>query len=478
MKSTLEREVKLRPGERFAGIRLDGDPIAERVLISTYYDTVDLRLADGSITLRRRAGDDGDAVWQLKLPTGDNRLELEWPAPNDAVPEHVRRLLIAHTRGRPLSAVATLRTRRTGVTVREDGVGVADVVEDSVEVLHEDRPVRTFEEIEVELVSGDAKAIRRIEKRLRRAGADDPDGRPKLFQALDVSPGRRRRRPRGRRARLVAALQEQNREILTHDPATRLGDDPNALHDHRVAVRRLRAMLRAGRPLLDQRWADDLRQSWRTAGRALADVRDLDVLLTQVETDAQALDEPMRSGARDLLERLQTRRDQAHRELSDALCEAWYVSLLNRLERAVEAPRFAGSGSLSKELRKEHRRAQRHVRRLAKQPSDRDLHEVRKAVKRARYAAELGDAVGAKGTRKYIKRAKDIQDVLGDHQDAIVAANVLAELDREVTRPVAHMAAEALIDRQLARRAEARAAFPKAWARFDKRGRTLKPRKA
>ena len=63
--------------------------------------------------------------------------------------------------------------------------------------------------------------------------------------------------------------------------------------------------------------------------------------------------------------------------------------------------------------------------------------------------------------------------MLGDHQDAVVAARVLADLDREVARPVAHMAAEALIERQLARQAEARAAFPKAWAKFDKRRRSL-----
>src|SRR5436190_6793346 len=182
MRATLQREVKLRPGARFSGVRLDGDPIAERVLVSTYYDTDDLRLADGSITLRRRFSDDGDAVWQLKLPGGDERLELEWSAPNEAVPEHVRRLLTAHTRGRPLSAVATLRTRRTGVTVHDDGLGVADVVEDSVEVLHEERPVGTFDEIEVGLVSGDAKAIRRIETSLGRAGADEPDGGPRPFQ--------------------------------------------------------------------------------------------------------------------------------------------------------------------------------------------------------------------------------------------------------------------------------------------------------
>ena len=133
----------------------------------------------------------------------------------------------------------------------------------------------------------------------------------------------------------------------------------------------------------------------------------------------------------------------------------------------MKEPRFAGSGSLSKAVSKEHRRVRRKARRLPRDPSDAQLHDVRKAVKRARYAAELAAAVGVKGTGKYLKRAKAVQDVLGDHQDAVVAAAVLREVG-------SGPAVAALVARQDARRADARAAFPKAWKRFDKRGRRLK----
>jgi CHAD domain-containing protein len=53
------------------------------------------------------------------------------------------------------------------------------------------------------------------------------------------------------------------------------------------------------------------------------------------------------------------------------------------------------------------------------------LHSVRKVVKRARYAAELADAAGVSGMRGYVKRAKTVQAVLGERQDAVVAAEVL-----------------------------------------------------
>jgi CHAD domain-containing protein len=474
MRSTVEREVKLSAGAEFEGIPFEGRELPEQVLTSTYHDTDDLRLAAGRITLRRRTADARDAVWQLKLPGDGDRLELEWPAPTVAVPDEVRHLLTAHTRGLPLSAIATLRTHRSGRVVVAAGTDIAEVVQDSVDVLEDGRPVRSFNEIEAELVDGDAPALRTLEQELRKAGAADPDGRPKLFQALDLRLPAEHKRGKSRRACFAAALTDQYREILTHDPRTRLGDDPDALHDHRVAVRRLRAMLRAGRPMLDRQWADDLRGSLKGVGRALADVRDLDVLIEQLRADVAELEGTVRAGGDRILETLEERRERAQAELSDTLAGGAYISLLNRLEHAVHEPRFSGSGSLAKAVTKEHRRVRRKARRLRKKPRDRELHEVRKAVKRARYAAELAAAVGAKGTGKYVKRAKTVQDVLGDHQDAVVAAEVLYGLEGDRADPDLARAVEALVDREDARRAAARAAFPKAWRQFDKRGKRLK----
>jgi CHAD domain-containing protein len=472
MRSTVERELKLGVGANFRGIPFEGRALPDEVLTSTYHDTDDLRLAAGGVTLRRRTAPSKDPAWQLKLPGDGERLELEWPAPTEAVPSEVRNLLTAHTRGKPLSAVATLRTHRTGVMVHDGGTDVAEVVRDSVEVLDDGGPPRSFVEIEAELVDGDAKALRRLERHLRDAGASDADGRPKLFRVLDLRASKPAKPGKSTRARLAAALEEQYREILMHDPRTRLGDDPDALHDHRVAVRRLRAMLRAGRPMLDRQWADDLRRSLKTAGRALGEVRDLDVLIEQLRGDVAELDAPARSGGDHIVHTLEERRERAQAELAGALTDGPYVSLLNRLEQAVREPRFSGSGSLGKAVTKEHRRLRRKARALPRRPSDGELHEVRKAVKRARYAAELAAAVGAKGTGKYVKRAKKLQDVLGDHQDAVVAAGVV----RDLRDPDTAAAVDALVDRQDARRADARAAYPKAWKRFDRRGRSLKRR--
>jgi inorganic triphosphatase YgiF len=289
MGATVEREMKLRPGPGFRRLELDGRELPERILCSAYFDTDDLRLAAGSVTLRRRGSGDDSPVWQLKLPrVSSDRLEVEWPVPAEMVPTEIRELLIAYTRGRPLVRVAELLTRRSGVLVREEGRDVAEVVHDEVEVVDENAAGNRFEELEIELVDGSGRDLRRLARRLREAGAVEPDGRPKLMQALDIRPtpdgwGR----PRTAAEHLESALRRQYREILAHDPGSRLGLDPEDLHNHRTAIRRLRAFLRVCRPFVDQLWADGLRGALRPAGRSLASVRDLDVLIDELRSECR-----------------------------------------------------------------------------------------------------------------------------------------------------------------------------------------------
>jgi CHAD domain-containing protein len=471
MGATMEREVKLCPGPRFGRLELAGEAVAERVLHSEYFDTEDLRLAVAGVTVRRRWTDGNEsAVWQLKLPRGgSDRLEIEWPGMGCGVPDEVAEAVMAHTRGRPIVAAATLRTRRSGVRVRRKGREVAEVVCDEVEVLGAEGAARRFEELEIELLDGTRKDLRRLERRLRKAGAVDADGRPKLMQAIDLRPPRRRRVKASPTAgdHLVEALRCQYAEVLERDPETRLGIDPEALHDHRVAIRRLRAYLRVGRPFLDRQWADGLRRALAPAGRSLSAVRDLDVLIEELTAEVMHLDELERPGATDVLELLHTRRENAQDAMRRELADAAYISVLNRLEIAVEDPKVTGDGSLKRAARKAHRRARRLVRSARENPSDSQLHEVRKAVKRARYAAELADGAGVSGAGRYIKRAKLVQDVLGEHQDAAVAAAMLGEVDQELHRPIAHIAASSLRDLQRGRQQASRDAFPKLWRRLD-----------
>ena len=73
------------------------------------------------------------------------------------------------------------------------------------------------------------------------------------------------------------ALARHVRWLIAHDPGTRLGKEPESLHQMRVATRQLRAVLRSARPLLVPEWADSLRDELRWLGRVLGPARDLDV---------------------------------------------------------------------------------------------------------------------------------------------------------------------------------------------------------
>jgi len=120
--------------------------------------------------------------------------------------------------------------------------------------------------------------------------------------------------------------------------------------------------------------------------------------------------------------------------------------------------------------RKEFRRLRKFRRRLGTDPSDADLHKLRIGGKRARYAAELaGSARGGAATR-FIARAEEFQDVVGEHQDEIVAEKVVRDLAARTRGAGASLAAGRLVERQQDRRRRARDAYPKAWKRLRRAG--------
>jgi CHAD domain-containing protein len=115
--------------------------------------------------------------------------------------------------------------------------------------------------------------------------------------------------------------------------------------------------------------------------------------------------------------------------LLDTLESDRYLNLLSHLDAAAAAPRVRDTRAVLEQLaRKEFRKLRKHHRRLGGDPSAAALHEFRIRGKRARYAAELAArSRGAPATR-FVARAEKLQDVLGQHQDAIVAEHELNKL--------------------------------------------------
>jgi CHAD domain-containing protein len=95
------------------------------------------------------------------------------------------------------------------------------------------------------------------------------------------------------------------------------------------------------------------------------------------------------------------------------------------------------------------------------------VHDLRKAGKRARYAAELMLPEGGRPVERYVDAVKELQDVVGAHQDAVVAEERL----RAIARARTAIAAGRLIDGERKRRADARRALPATLDAVLERGR-------
>jgi CHAD domain-containing protein len=272
---------------------------------------------------------------------------------------------------------------------------------------------------------------------------------------------------------LRAVLLAQRAALLEHESAVRAGNEPDAVRRFRVAGRRMRAFLRAARPLLVVNWSESLRHELGWLGRALGQVRDLDVLLAHVRSVATHFEPGEQFVLARPLRQLDDEREAAQRELLDALDSSRYATLLERLDRELPVmPARQSEVTLQDIAAAEFRRLRKAYRSLGGVATDSELHALRLQVKRARYAMELVESDLGRGATRFIASAKRVQDVLGEHQDASVAeARVRGLLGCPQGNRFA-VPAGRLIERQAVRREAARTAFPAAWVALEKHGRS------
>jgi CHAD domain-containing protein len=238
------------------------------------------------------------------------------------------------------------------------------------------------------------------------------------------------------------------RALLAHEVGLRLAPEQEDVHQLRVAMRRLRAYLRAAQPLLDESWSEPLRDELQELGSTLGEARDLDVLIEHFEAEVERLDE---SGGAALVARLRAEREALQPALLESLGGDRWHGLLDRLEQEPPLREGPGLGALAKAERRRLRK-----RDVAADAPDDELHDLRKRVKRARYASELASE------EVVVDRAKDVQDVLGEHQDAVVAEEKL----RVLADGESGLAAGRLVERERERRRRARDEYPRVWKRL------------
>lgn len=462
MKSSLERELKLEPPVDFELPQLEGRRLGTRLFTSTYYDTPTRSLARAGITLRRRL-ENGVSRWQLKLPRAENaRTEIEALGGPSIPPNELLTLLKLHLRHTKLEPVATLRTRRAGVRVGTGGQAVADVTLDAVDVLDGSSVTDRFSELEVELIDGDESDLKRLGRELRQAGAQRSDGKAKVMRVLQLDTEAEPKRSASPAKRTRYLLGEQLRALESYDPGVRLDVDPEDLHQFRVATRRARAVIRATKTLFGDQ-LEPLAVELKWLAGALGPVRDLDVLIEHL-TGELALLGADREEAEPLLDALGQERDAQRQTLAAALDSERYLQLPTLFAEALEPLRgHKARGRLEKLAAAEFRKLEKAARQTPPDATDEQLHALRIRAKRARYAAELA---GGSRMSAYVEALKRVQDVIGEHQDAVVAA--------ERIRSVAsggHAVAERLIEAERTRKLARRAEYPAVLDDARRRGR-------
>jgi CHAD domain-containing protein len=272
-----------------------------------------------------------------------------------------------------------------------------------------------------------------------------------------------------------ASIRSAHQRLTSFEEAARQGD-PEGVHGLRTSSRRLRSTLRAFQSLLDTEWAKSLEGELKWLAEKLGAVRDLDILRGRLAAAAEQSENVLQP----LFDSLSARHDAASAALRDALASPRYRALLNRLIEAAEHPALNDDAeepcrkALPPLVEQDWKRLRKCARLLNADSPDTDFHEVRKRAKRARYAAEAVsvalDAHAAKAAKRFAQRATEVQDVLGEHQDAVIACDELHRaVEAEPTNGPFNFAAGRLIEKQQEAAASSRLRFFDVWAKLDRK---------
>ncbi len=245
---------------------------------------------------------------------------------------------------------------------------------------------------------------------------------------------------------VLAYLRDQAGTLKSLDPMVRR-DEPDSVHQMRVATRRLRSTLRSFKWVIGG--GDHLAAELKWLGGVLGEARDAEVLEDHLQAVLRTV--PVEQLIGPVQARVQVHfapvRAGARTAVLAALDSERYFSLLDGLDRLIDEPPLGPKGGkragsvLPREVRRPYRKAGQWMARARRAepgpPRDVALHQARKAAKRARYAGEaVTPALGRKAAR-FTEQVKQLQSVLGDHQDTVIARQAERELGIQ-----AHLAGE------------------------------------
>jgi CHAD domain-containing protein len=424
-----------------------------RRLVDTYYDTPDWRFNRAGYSLRvRRWGSRQDAVLhrfdkKVKGATDSSFFNLSISSLDDlrtATGPLTERLqaLAGDQELVPLFAVTTSRKPfrlAAGKTLLGDLV-----VDDSLVATSDGNHRQRLQRVKVEVKDGEHPGVGAWVENLRDSCALRSADLTKYHVGLSVAGLRPAPLPDLGPVAIsddstigdvaYAVLRKQLGLLLAHESGTRMGDDPEELHDMRVATRRLRAALNLFASVLPQR-ARHVRDELRWLAQALGEVRDLDVQLEElVEWRKEAGDQ--QEALTPLHAVLERHRRDARQRMLAVLDSDRYRKLVRSFTgmvtrgpgaeiEASQAPVLDAAPAL---VKKRYRRVRTLGDTITAESPPEEYHELRKQGKRLRYALEFFGDIYGKPAKELVASLTNLQDILGAHQDAYVAVERLRQL--------------------------------------------------
>jgi CHAD domain-containing protein len=263
-------------------------------------------------------------------------------------------------------------------------------------------------------------------------------------------------------------VREQFALLRSHEAGTRAGEDPEELHDMRVATRRLRAALRCFHDVLPPS-AVTLNQELAWLASGLAAVRDLDVQLQRLQELAAIVPEQEQESLGAIRAVLNADRDQARAALITLLDSERYASLLKVAfellgEVVADGPDPTVADAAGEVLTRPFQSLRKAGNRLNRDSPPDEFHALRKRAKRLRYTLEFVANQDSPAARRFLRRLVVLQDLLGEHQDAEVAvAHLRALAERAAVPPSVLFAMGQLAQRRSVEAVELRAGFERAY---------------
>jgi len=430
-------------------------------LVTTYFDTDELALRDSGAALRVRQTDGRERLQTLKVPAPQNgrrtaksyfeyetEVEGDQPDLSRMSSDDENELVVdAGLAGRLKPVFTTEITRRT-LPVRMVDAEI-EVALDVGEVRSGDRVMKICE-AEFELISGHPARLTELALALHESLPVRLEQRTKAARGYGLATGNRpvpvKAKPikLKRKASVGQAIPAIIRDCLAHmlanEPAVIDGTDPEGVHQMRVGLRRLRAILALVRPLLAEDVDEYLHEELRWLQKQLGPARDWDVFIAET-LERLAAHRGAANGLGHTLRLADEARSEAYARARAAVVDPRFTGILLRAEVWLDRGLWARQDKRTrKALRKpvaDFARAalrdrERRMRKLgdrAAELSEPELHKLRIRAKNARYAAEFFQSLfKKKRTGPYIASVRDIQDVLGTLNDSVVGHDLMAEL--------------------------------------------------